>query len=415
MKKSENRIFILLLGVIIGFAICTPLSLYTFEEIANNYKTIALFLISLILIIAVLIFILIGFKNSIVKKAFKTESIELTNIGHEIVNSINIASENKNQELLDSAKKVSLQIAGYITYSKTRAWMFRIMISLIAAFAGYLGTVILINQNKLIKEQTQLQEANRRSSLVFLSSNILDKLDDELKSPTNLKRKLSDELIGRISAFTYSLKPYKYLENDELTTRQISPERTQLFLTLLNSNISEKSLSKLFAKSNFNYLDLSGLNLKGMNLSDLKLQYSILDRMTLDSCAIDKVMFNNSSFKNATIKNCTTNELWLDGCELSNTKIINAKNTGGLSFSGSQFDSLFISGSELPTFDITKFDFSKFRFDNVLTKKDFWEGLKSKNQKGMKQFLLRHEEISCMNSKGEKSIKLNKMTKHNNK
>jgi hypothetical protein len=85
---------------------------------------------------------------------------------------------------------------------------------------------LIVNQNTRIEQQTYLQEAGRRSSLIFLMNNVLDKMDEELKSPVNKDRNLSDQLIGRIVALSKSLKPYKYLESDSLSMT-VSPERGQ--------------------------------------------------------------------------------------------------------------------------------------------------------------------------------------------
>ena len=85
---------------------------------------------------------------------------------------------------------------------------------------------LLGRQNQRLDQQINLEEGNRRSSLVFFMSNIMDKLDFELRNSPN--RTLSDPLFGRIVSLSQSMRPYRYLENDSLTPRQLSPERGQL-------------------------------------------------------------------------------------------------------------------------------------------------------------------------------------------
>ena len=78
-------------------------------------------------------------------------------------------------------------------------------------YIGFRSNDLLQTQNQLIKEQTKLIEAERRSSLIFLMGNIMDKVDDELKN-NKKSRELSPQLIGRIAALSHSLKPYYFLK-----------------------------------------------------------------------------------------------------------------------------------------------------------------------------------------------------------
>lgn len=103
--------------------------------------------------------------------------------------------------------------------TKSRASIFTLIFNLILskstlaiAFTGFIGYYfawknidLIEKQNEIIKEQSHLSEASRRGSLVFLSSNIYDKIDEELKAPGNYSRSLSEELIGRIASLSYAL------------------------------------------------------------------------------------------------------------------------------------------------------------------------------------------------------------------
>jgi len=74
---------------------------------------------------------------------------------------------------------------------------------------------LIKNQNKAINQQSYLIEAQRRSSLQFEISEILNRIDDELSRDT-INRKLSPQLKSRIVAATVSMKPYRIYENDTL-------------------------------------------------------------------------------------------------------------------------------------------------------------------------------------------------------
>jgi len=100
-------------------------------------------------------------------------------------------------------------------------------------------------QNYRINIQNNLIEADRRSSLIFLMSNILDRVNEEVKVQKlsvpygidndsitilkdNFKFHLSNPLIGRIIALSRAFRPYKLLAGDTLSTELVSPERGQL-------------------------------------------------------------------------------------------------------------------------------------------------------------------------------------------
>lgn len=104
--------------------------------------------------------------------------------------------------------------------------------------------VLIEKQNTRIKQQTHLQEAERRSSYVFLMSNILDNLQDDLKEESAI----SETTQSRLIALSSALKPYKYLNSDSLTEYEISIEKGYLFKTLFNLNIPSSSINPILSK-----------------------------------------------------------------------------------------------------------------------------------------------------------------------
>ncbi|MEO1259123.1 MAG: pentapeptide repeat-containing protein [Bacteroidota bacterium] len=200
---------------------------------------------------------------------------------------------------------------------------------------------LLARQNQRLDQQINLEEGSRRSSLVFFMSNILDRMEDELRN--NRTRKLSDELIGRIVSLSQALRPYRYLENDELTERQLSPERGQLLFSLINSNLHEATYDKIYERANFNYADLQEANFSGgymkaaklansyfykanfneANLEGADLSYAYLveatftytkmDRADLSYTNLRKSVMEDISMQNGNLEMADLREIYLEG------------------------------------------------------------------------------------------------------
>lgn len=150
----------------------------------------------------------------------------------------------------------------------------------------------LVEQTSLQEKQTSLQEANRRSSLVFLLSNIMDAIDTELRNTSeNSNRNLSSQLIGRIVALSRSLKPYRYLLKDKLT-HIVSPERSHLFISLINSNLGEPTYKKIFNNGDFTHLELKDLWIKDIPFGNINFSNSIFDNVNFEYCNFGSSRFD---------------------------------------------------------------------------------------------------------------------------
>lgn len=199
---------------------------------------------------------------------------------------------------------------GYRTYSviSLRRWIVLVISSLGIMFAGLLSTVLLWNQNLLIQnqnnridQQTMLQEAERRSSLVFLMSNIMDAIDSELRSDINKPnvRDLSDQLIGRIVALSNAMKPYRYLEGDSLADIILSPERGQLLTALVLSDLEYETYDKIFKRANFEYSDMKNVNLRSPYFAYINLHGSNFVNTELVGAYFGNADISQSNFRGA--------------------------------------------------------------------------------------------------------------------
>jgi len=163
--------------------------------------------------------------------------------------------------------------------------------------------ILLQNQNAKIEQQIVLTEAERRSSLIFLMSNILDKLDEELKNSAG--REISDELSARIIALSNAFEPYHFFDNGKITSKPLSPERGQLLVALLSSNINEDIfIEKISTKANFSYSNLKNVKLHSKNLDGFNLEYSDFENADFQGSSLQMTNLRNCNISNAIFRNC---------------------------------------------------------------------------------------------------------------
>jgi len=199
-------------------------------------------------------------------KGNETANTIFSKVASKITTSIFIGKGLKNSVLRlieewpnGSVSKMTLaDISAHLVWRLTRVGMFTLMLGFIPLLLLGIQTYILNTQNKLLAAQNErldqqinLEEGSRRSSLIFLMSNIMDKMGEELKAPDNPDNILSDALIGRIVSLSQALRPYRYLDTDQLINQPLSPERGQLLISLTNSSLHESTYEKLFAKADF--------------------------------------------------------------------------------------------------------------------------------------------------------------------
>jgi uncharacterized protein YjbI with pentapeptide repeats len=223
----------------------------------------------------------------------------------------------------------------YLIFSRLRNTGLRFLMTVFAAVAGLMGTILLYNQNQLLTGQNelligqngllnnqnekidiqiQLEEASRRSSLNFLMANVLDKIDEELKDPKNSNRNLSPQLISRISSLCQSFQPYRFMDEDTICKQPLSPERGSFLLAIAGSKLDTIDLKLIYQTTLFEdaflkgavfdscYLEevmLLGANLNGVYLANANLKNSDLSYSTI----IDGY-FHRANLLNAGLSDC---------------------------------------------------------------------------------------------------------------
>jgi uncharacterized protein YjbI with pentapeptide repeats len=277
----------------------------------GNVPTITKFLYNSALVVfgaMVLTFVLVfGFKEYLTRFVF----------GKKVETSDDLIdyAQNESNQLIDrlidryvtddyNDKKEQIKIfaprfANWFIWGRLRNWWWQWLIGIATFLVGLVGTLLLINQNELlsnqntlIQRQMSLEEANRRSSLVVLMSNIMDKVDDEInrqrtsKDNDKTRYKLSASLIGQIAALSHSFKPYRYMDGDSLIEKPLSPERGHLLITLTRLPLDIRTFDAIYKSATFQLAvlqntrldstNLRGADLRGANLSYANLSWADL-------------------------------------------------------------------------------------------------------------------------------------------
>ncbi len=213
-----------------------------------------------------------------------------------------------------------------------RVRLISVILLLFSLIPSLVSIYILYKQNHLIRTQNALVEGSRKSSYGFQISSIFDLID---KSPTSGNKKiLNKNTIARIIGITSSLKPYKILENNELSKKPYSPERTQLLLFLLNAGISKTNLSTIFDNADFSYCDLRntnlskkylvGINLENANLENVELNSSNLNEANLKGANLKGIQFSNGTAKGTIFVNADLRDAKITRTDLKDADLTNA-------------------------------------------------------------------------------------------
>lgn len=191
----------------------------------------------------------------------------------------------------------------------------------------------LQKQDSKIQEQSELIESVRKSNMVALMSNILQNAQEELKN----NHTLSDAVIARIAALSSSLKPYKYLEGDSLSAKELSPERGQLLIELILMKMDSGSFDRIKQRASFanadlgdadlKRADLSSANLSSANLKDADAGDVNLSNADLKDANLSGAKLNNANLSKANLKRSDLRWAELNGTDLKYADLDGAQMT----------------------------------------------------------------------------------------
>jgi len=188
-------------------------------------------------------------------------------------------------------------------------------------------------QNERINLQNNLIEAGRRGSLIILMSNIMDQMNEEIRTQKvreeskrdSIRYVLSEPLIGRIAALSQGFLPYRYLEGDTLNEREVSPERGQLLLSIVKSNLAASTYRKIYEASNFSYAYLVGADLSHGNLAYANLQHADLRGANLEYGYLEEINLKDADLRKANLYHTELYSGDLDNANLSEAYLVEAK------------------------------------------------------------------------------------------
>ncbi|WP_108869657.1 pentapeptide repeat-containing protein [Aquimarina aquimarini] len=271
---------------------------------------------------------------------------------------------------VDSVSDVSSSVIWRIT----RVGLFAFLFAIIPSLVLIVQTKLLINQNKLITNQNSLVEADRRSSLVFVMSDVLGDLNEELKYKGSGGRNISKTLEARVISLCMAMKPYRYIDNDtgELIKDPISPERGQLLFSLLKSDLGPESSQDILNSADFKYTNLRKVNLgRGVNLKYARLDHSDLTNAQMPAANLERsdlreTKMSKINLSDANLKRARLNNTDLKHAELLSADLTNA-NLFGADLTGADLSEAVLWGTKLENANLTD-----VILDNVIVDRKDW-------------------------------------------
>ena len=329
-------------------------------------------LFSVFIILA--LFLINRYKEVLFQKLLGIDSTDLGDLESHATGLIKDISTNNIDEASQKATHIGKKVFAWYSWKMYRQYVLQVIQAIFVVFGGIIGSYLLFVQNEKIEaqnvrldQQTYLQEAERRSSLVFLFSNIMDAIDRELTTDVEKKgvRDLTPQLIGRIVSLSQRLKPYRYMNGDTLIYKPLSPERGQLLVNLIGSQLNLNTYSQIYEKADFSYADLiqakfdSAVYLANVNLSHADLSKCYLKNANLERVDLSYSSLSEADLKSVNLKNAKAYFANLDRADLSDSKLDNAN------FNQATFKSAFLNNISLVNTFLYNVDLSYTQFFNV--------------------------------------------------
>lgn len=324
--------------------------------------------------VALVPFILLYLQNNLIQK--QNQLFELQNSKIERQTKLDSMQmkllANQNILFLDQNVKVTEQ-TGFL---KQQTGLFRDQNTKID-----IQTDLFKEQNNRLNLQNNLLEADRRSSLVFLMSNILDKVDAEIKEqrdslkkrnqklpeefgprdeiPDSIKYVLSKPLISRIVALSLAFKPYRIMKGDKLAKESMSPERGQLFISLMKNNLSQSTQEEI-AFGDFSKADIGAILLWKAWMPHSNFEGANLSYSELTGTHFSYANFSHANLSHADLIDADFSLALLTGAKLDSAYLISTKmmsvNLSKADLSKSFLGNAYLYGSNLSEVNLSKAD-----------------------------------------------------------
>jgi len=207
---------------------------------------------------------------------------------------------------------------------------------------------LIENQNSAIENQNNVIESERRSSVMILFNNLLDKIDETIKEQRKEANRetnftINPELINRIISVSKGLRPYRRIHKDSIHNDLVSSERGILLISLFRNNLlDEKSRLEIALNSNFSCAEVNGnIELKGINLNNVLLDKAFFRGTQLQGAKFKKCKLTKTDFTNAKLQEADFSNAFLIGTNFTNATIENAD------FTNADFSNCHISYNQL--------------------------------------------------------------------
>ena len=320
----------IVIAFFLGAILAGTLVQFALPVLAEHVSELLIGFIAVIGILAIIALIFTIFKEFFFKLFFGISKADLKDV------KISSQSMVENAVKLDwlaasnDFKVISEKGSAWYAWLSYRRWVVTVFYTLFLAFAGLLGSVLLYNQNQLLEKQNekidaqiQLEESNRRGALIVMMSNIMDKVDDELTTDWNndKKRNLSPQLIGRISALSQSFSPYRFWQDTSLIEKPLSPERGQLLLALVKSDLDTNTYKTIYNETTFESAYLDGAKLNSAFLKSADLNNASLRDVFLVGANMNDIKLMNADISNSIILKSFLNNARLEDINFSGTNL----------------------------------------------------------------------------------------------
>lgn len=322
---------------------------------------------------------------------------------------------------------------------------------------GLVRGCMLHRRYKTLEQQVQVQDAQFRAmsarlqarnnqELVPLMRDVLGSVGEALKRSRD--RSLDDETIDKLAGLCRTFEPYRYLQGDSLSDRAYSPERGQLFQSLLLLDIHPQTLARIRNKVSFAGADLSNMDLKGQELSNIDLSAVNLRNADLSDANlkntnlaeadlwganlsranIDSTNLRRADLRWAKLNAATLRQTNLNGALLSNTQFLRAKlsdtniqwaqsdgtlyteavltrvNMTGTKLTKANLTQARMRDIDLRRVDLEEADLSGADLENVLVDED-WQGkIKEWRPMGIDALLEKHAVVSDTFDKAKRPL-----------
>ena len=276
--------------------------------------------------------LVVAFRRRIFGLLFGTTQSRLVEVFDSAANAGEAIVEGRSADAVSAISDTGRRVVAWYSWSNFYRWAIGTAAAILVGFVGALSVLLLIEQNKkletqnaLVTQQSNLIEAQRRASLISELTSILDQLkaerddwhrglpkekrigvvqdnpnrsdlrptryDGAVKKGTSARGFVpSRSVSGRFAALSRSFKPYFYLDVQpsadshpnmaDLTERPLSPERAQMLIAVINSEVPSYVFDQ--AGAIYDYADLFQANLQDLMLTRKSLRFANLSEANLE-------------------------------------------------------------------------------------------------------------------------------------